>query len=291
MRALVVYESMYGNTHVVASNIADGLRATHEVTLVPVAGATADLVAGADLLVVGGPTHMHGLSSSASRRMAAEAAAKPASGLSLDPDACGPGLRDWLKEHRRRARPGGRLRHPAQRRRGVHRPRQPGHRQDGEAARLPSHRRPGELPGRPAEHAARRRDLPGPPLGCRPRRHRDQHPRPGTGLSVKRTLGLKTLAGSSSGLHGRGHGEPCPGSARRCWRSLERPASRDGCPHCGTSSMPPTAAGCLCSPTWHSSRHTIRCPPTPTSWSGAATGYPRRYGRGAAPAGWWRECW
>ena len=97
MRALVVYESMYGNTHVVASNVADGLRATHEVTLVPVAEATEDLVAGADLLVVGGPTHMHGLSSPASRRMAAQAAAKPASGLSLDPDACGPGLRDWLK--------------------------------------------------------------------------------------------------------------------------------------------------------------------------------------------------
>ena len=68
MRALVVYESMYGNTHVVASNIADGLRATHEVTLVPVAEATEDLVAEADLLVVGGPTHMHGLSSPASRR-------------------------------------------------------------------------------------------------------------------------------------------------------------------------------------------------------------------------------
>jgi hypothetical protein len=97
MRVLVVYESMYGNTHVVAGNIADGLRATHEVTLVPVAGATADLVAAADLLVVGGPTHMHGLSSPASRRMAAQAAAKPDSGLSLDPDACGPGLRDWLK--------------------------------------------------------------------------------------------------------------------------------------------------------------------------------------------------
>ena len=97
MRALVVYESMYGNTHVVASNVADGLRATHEVTLVPVAEATDDLVADADLLVVGGPTHMHGLSSPASRRMAAQAAAKPASGLSLDPDACGPGLRDWLK--------------------------------------------------------------------------------------------------------------------------------------------------------------------------------------------------
>ncbi len=97
MRALVVYESMYGNTHVVASNIADGLRPTHEVTLVPVAGATGDLVAGADLLVVGGPTHMHGMSSAKTRRTAAEAAAKEGSGLSLDPDAGGPGVHDWLK--------------------------------------------------------------------------------------------------------------------------------------------------------------------------------------------------
>lgn len=98
MRVLVVYESMYGNTHVVASNIADGLRGTYEVTLVPVAEATGRLVAGADLLVVGGPTHMHGLSSASSRKMAAQAAAREGSGLRLDPDACGPGLRDWLRE-------------------------------------------------------------------------------------------------------------------------------------------------------------------------------------------------
>ena len=97
MRALVVYESMYGNTHVVASNIADGLRADYEVTLVPVAEATTELVAGADLLVVGGPTHLRGLSSAMTRRMAAEAAARDGSGLRLDPDARGPGLRDWLK--------------------------------------------------------------------------------------------------------------------------------------------------------------------------------------------------
>ena len=96
MRALVVYESMYGNTHAVASDIADGLRGRYEVTLVPVAGATAELVARADLLVVGGPTHMHGLSSARSRRMAADAAARDESGLRLDPDAGGPGLRDWL---------------------------------------------------------------------------------------------------------------------------------------------------------------------------------------------------
>lgn len=31
MRALVVYESMYGNTHVIASDIAIGLRGTYEV--------------------------------------------------------------------------------------------------------------------------------------------------------------------------------------------------------------------------------------------------------------------
>ena len=96
MRALVVYESMYGNTRVVASNIADGLRGTYEVTLVPVAAATADLIAEADLLVVGAPTHLHRLSTAWSRQLARKEAAKPESGLTLDPDAGGPGLRDWL---------------------------------------------------------------------------------------------------------------------------------------------------------------------------------------------------
>ncbi len=60
MRALVVYESMYGNTHTIADSIADGLRATHEVAVVTAAEATGQLVAEADLLIVGGPTHMYG---------------------------------------------------------------------------------------------------------------------------------------------------------------------------------------------------------------------------------------
>jgi Flavodoxin domain len=96
MRALVVYESMYGNTHLIASSIADGLRETHEVTVVPVAGATTELVASADLLVAGAPTHMHGLPRAATRRMAADAAGKTASDLWLDPAVLGPGLSDWL---------------------------------------------------------------------------------------------------------------------------------------------------------------------------------------------------
>jgi hypothetical protein len=48
MRALVVYESMYGNTQVIAGNIADGLRGDYEVTLVRVAEARAGPPAGPD---------------------------------------------------------------------------------------------------------------------------------------------------------------------------------------------------------------------------------------------------
>ena len=63
MRALVVYGAPYENIRVVAGHVADGLRATHQVTVVPVVGVTADLLAEADLLVAGGPTHIRGLSS------------------------------------------------------------------------------------------------------------------------------------------------------------------------------------------------------------------------------------
>jgi hypothetical protein len=97
MQALVVYESMYGNTHAVAVNIAAGLGATNEVTLVPVTRATPELVAAADLIVAGSPTHLHGMPTVASRRTAAGTARKQGSGLDLDPDADGPGLRAWLE--------------------------------------------------------------------------------------------------------------------------------------------------------------------------------------------------
>jgi hypothetical protein len=100
MKAVVIYESMYGNTHLVADAIADGLRseATVELTtaVVPVEQANAELLAGTDLLVVGGPTHVHGMSRPKTREAALEAATKPEANLDLDPDAEGPGLREWF---------------------------------------------------------------------------------------------------------------------------------------------------------------------------------------------------
>jgi|ERR1017187_7474799 hypothetical protein len=97
MRALIVYESMYGNTHAVADRIGAGFRSEDDVRVVSVREATADQVDWADLLIVGGPTHVHGLSRPGTRTTARNAAAKPGSRLTLDPSADGPGLREWFK--------------------------------------------------------------------------------------------------------------------------------------------------------------------------------------------------
>ena len=96
MRALIVYESIYGNTHAVANHIAEGLRAHFDVDVVPVERATAERVAAADLLVVGGPTHVHAMSTARSRQAGRDAAHTPGHELDLDPDAEGEGLRDWF---------------------------------------------------------------------------------------------------------------------------------------------------------------------------------------------------
>ena len=62
-----MYESMYGNTHVIAEHLAEGLRSQFDVEVVPVEAATPEKVAAVDLLVVGGPTHIHTMSSEKSR--------------------------------------------------------------------------------------------------------------------------------------------------------------------------------------------------------------------------------
>ncbi|MFD8496057.1 flavodoxin family protein [Amycolatopsis sp. NPDC059657] len=89
MRAIVVFESMFGNTEQVARAIADGLSDHAEVEIVNVDNASGDL-AGVDLLVVGGPTHVHGLSRPSSRDAAREQAEDGIRSTET-------GLREWLK--------------------------------------------------------------------------------------------------------------------------------------------------------------------------------------------------
>jgi hypothetical protein len=96
MRALIVYESIYGNTHAAADGIAAGLRPHGEVRVVAVHEASAELISWADLVVVGGPTHAHGMTRTSTRKGAVDAVTKPGSDLALDPDAAGPGIREWL---------------------------------------------------------------------------------------------------------------------------------------------------------------------------------------------------
>jgi len=96
MRAVIIYESIYGNTHVIADAIARGLEPGNEVTVVPVTNATQELLDGAGLVVVGGPTHLHGMSHANTRKAAVEQEHKHPGQVPLDPDAEGPGLRNWF---------------------------------------------------------------------------------------------------------------------------------------------------------------------------------------------------
>ena len=97
MRAVVVYESMFGNTHAIADAVGKGLEPVADVVVVPVVEAGRERLGDADLLVVGGPTHFHGMSRPRTRKWAAGTARKPKKDLVLDRDAPGPGVRDWLR--------------------------------------------------------------------------------------------------------------------------------------------------------------------------------------------------
>jgi hypothetical protein len=97
VKALVVYESMYGNTHAIAEAIASGLRHATDAEVMTVHDADVARVSAVDLLVVGGPTHVHGMTRETSRKAALDAAAAPDSGLAVDPDAEGEGVREWLE--------------------------------------------------------------------------------------------------------------------------------------------------------------------------------------------------
>ncbi len=80
-----------------AEAIAGGLADCAEVSVVPVTSADAHIFDGADLVVVGGPTHTHGMSRASTRKMAGKRARKPGSEVALVPGAVsGSGVREWL---------------------------------------------------------------------------------------------------------------------------------------------------------------------------------------------------
>jgi Flavodoxin len=91
LRALVVFESMFGNTRTIAEAVAAGLAHGATVELVEVGAAPAALDPDVDLLVVGGPTHAFGLSRPSTREEAASMQPTPLV-------STGPGLREWLDD-------------------------------------------------------------------------------------------------------------------------------------------------------------------------------------------------
>jgi hypothetical protein len=97
MKALVIYESMYGNTRRIAEAIAEGLRQSVDTELMPVADVRDVHVAHSDLVVVGGPTHAWGMT----RRRTREASAQPqkkTTAPAVHPSALPIGVREWLRE-------------------------------------------------------------------------------------------------------------------------------------------------------------------------------------------------
>ncbi len=96
MKVLIVYESMYGNTRQIAEAIGRGFGSSDSVSVVPAHDADARLIIEADLLVIGGPTHVHSMSRVATRRSAVEAAEKRPDELTPESGAAGPGVRELL---------------------------------------------------------------------------------------------------------------------------------------------------------------------------------------------------
>ena len=97
MRALVVYESMFGNTRAVARAIAEGIATVMPVEAVEIGSAPTTIPPGCVLLVVGGPTHAHGMTTAKSRANAASRTGDPLV-------SAGSGLREYLASIR--AEPG-----------------------------------------------------------------------------------------------------------------------------------------------------------------------------------------
>ena len=91
MRALLVFESMFGNTEAIAREIGVGLAVGMPVEIVEVTSAPTEIGADVGLLVVGGPTHAFGMS----RPQTRADASKQAMGHVVSQ---GRGIREWLDD-------------------------------------------------------------------------------------------------------------------------------------------------------------------------------------------------
>jgi hypothetical protein len=91
MQALVVFESMFGNTEAVAQAVAEGLAETMDVRVRAVDQAPGALPAEPILVVVGGPTHALGMSRPRTREDAARRTPETTTPTTM-------GLREWLDQ-------------------------------------------------------------------------------------------------------------------------------------------------------------------------------------------------
>jgi flavodoxin len=87
VNALVIYESMFGNTEAIARAVAEGMADRFDVSVADVR--TLPRAFGMDVVVVGGPTHAFGMSRPTTRRDAVRQGASPE-------DVAEVGLREWL---------------------------------------------------------------------------------------------------------------------------------------------------------------------------------------------------
>ena len=88
MKALVVYESMFGNTEEIARAIGAGLAEKMDVEVQAVALAPRTVPIGVELLVVGGPTHAFSMSRQSTREDAVKHGAHATTSI---------GVREWLE--------------------------------------------------------------------------------------------------------------------------------------------------------------------------------------------------
>jgi flavodoxin len=89
-RALVVFESMFGNTEAIARAVSDGLAVSMEVEVRDVSQTPPAMCDEVDLVVAGGPTHAFSMSRPSTRADAVKQGAAP--------ERAAVGLREWLDD-------------------------------------------------------------------------------------------------------------------------------------------------------------------------------------------------